>query len=92
MLAPGRRACEIDIRAKPQGVDRHPHRRLQCRDARSVDQRDVFVARRIRLSARIGKGVPGSLDDAQRSVHVAEEIREELRRLPASFRLDNHRA
>jgi hypothetical protein len=92
VLAPGRRACEIDIRAKPQRVDRHPHRRLQCRDARSVDQRDVFVGRRIRLAPRISKGVPRRLDDAQRPVHVAEEIREELRHLPASFRLGNRRA
>src|SRR6266851_6577950 len=88
VLAPGRCPVEIDIRAKSDGVDRLAHRRFERRDARAVDQRDVFVGRRVRLAPRISKGVPWRLEDAQRSIHhVAEEIREEFGDQPASLRL-----
>ena len=88
VLAPRRCAVEIDVGPKSDGIDRHAHRRFERRDARAVDQRDVFIRRRIRFAARIGKGVARRLDDAQRSIHGGpEEISEEFCDQPASPRL-----
>src|SRR5580700_9904009 len=60
-------------RAISEGIDRHAHRRFERRDARAVDQGDVFIGHRIRFTARIGKGMPRRLDDAQRSIHGGPE-------------------
>jgi hypothetical protein len=57
------------FRGKSDRIDRHAHRRFERRDARAVDQGDVFIGRRIRFAARIGKGVSRRLEDAQRPVH-----------------------
>src|SRR5262249_36648069 len=88
VLAPRWSPAEIDIRSNAEGIDRHAHRCFKCRDARPVDQRDVFVGRRMRLTPRIGKGVPRRLDDAQWSSHrVPKVVSYKFRDSPAAFGL-----
>src|SRR6516165_11550049 len=79
VLTPGRWSIEIYVCAKPDRIHRDAHHRFECREARVVDQRYVFIGRRVRLAACVRKGVPWRLYDAQRSsCRVTEKIGEEL--------------